>query len=75
MNEDYYTVKFKVQTVDGERVVIHAQCDCPAGEGWPDTEEEPSQGADCKHSAALFFHINEHEWPRSKTDEKNTWKL
>ena len=73
MNEGYYTVRFKVQTVDGERVVIHAECNCPSGEGWPDTEEEPSQGANCKHGASLFFYINEHEWPKSKTDEKNTW--
>ena len=59
LNEDYYTVTFKIQEVDG---VIHSDCLCVSGEG-----EDPV-GAVCKHAASLFFHINEHEWPISKTD-------
>ena len=70
LNEDYYTVEFKVQLVNNERVVIHSDCQCVSGEGWPDCV-----GADCKHAAALYFFINSGEHKSiSKTDEKLAWK-
>ena len=70
MNEDYLNLHFKVQKVDNDRIVIHADCDCVAGRGWPD-----SVGADCKHSSALYLYINsDAHKSTSKTDVKMTWK-
>ena len=65
LNEDYYTVRFQV---DEQRFVTYAHCTCVCGKGWPE-----SFGANCKHSAAMYYVINE-EIIDSKTDEQLKWK-
>ena len=56
--------------MNNERVVIHSDCLCVCGLGWPD-----SVGADCKHAAALYLFINSDKHKSvSKTDVKMTWK-